>query len=104
MAKKQTWAEMDKSNIPLDKLIEGFARSLAEMIGRSDSQACISRLHPHRLRHTFATPVLDAKARRYVSLASVQRAIVENRPSGMDQLGRNIAGHAATKRVHRTRP
>ena len=25
MAKKQTWAEMDKSNIPLDKLIEGFA-------------------------------------------------------------------------------
>jgi hypothetical protein len=25
MAKKQTWAEMDKSGIPLAKLIEGFA-------------------------------------------------------------------------------
>jgi len=25
MAKKQGWAEMDKSKIPLEKLIEGFA-------------------------------------------------------------------------------
>jgi hypothetical protein len=25
MAKKQSWAEMDKTNIPLLKLIEGFA-------------------------------------------------------------------------------
>src|SRR4051812_45808807 len=25
MAKKQSWAEMDKSNIPLSRLVEGFA-------------------------------------------------------------------------------
>jgi site-specific recombinase XerD len=80
-------------------------RSLEEMIGRAGAQAGISGLHPHRLRHTFATRFLTLglgdtfqlqqllghtsleMVRRYVSLASIQRTIVENRPSGMDRLG-----------------
>src|SRR5690606_24010800 len=33
-------------------------RALEEMIGRSGAQAGISGLHPHRLRHTFATRFL----------------------------------------------
>ena len=92
-------------------------RSLEEMIGRSGSQARISGLHPHRLRHTFATRFLTLglgdtfqlqqllghtsleMVRRYVSLASVQRTIVENRPSGMDRLEVRSLGAGATRRV-----
>jgi hypothetical protein len=33
--------------------------------------------------------------RRYVSLASVQRTIVENRPSGMDRLGEGLGSTAS---------
>jgi site-specific recombinase XerD len=97
-------------------------RSLEEMLGRSGTKAGVAGLHPHRLRHTFATRFLTLglgdtfqlqqllghtsleMVRRYVSLASVQRTIVENRPSGMDRLGLNIAGHAGMRRVGRTRP
>jgi hypothetical protein len=74
---------MDKRNIALDKLIEGFVlynrtpnksprtvdwyserlggfRNLPgkRMIGRCGTQARISSLHQHRLRHTFATRFL----------------------------------------------
>jgi site-specific recombinase XerD len=65
-------------------------RALEEMIGRAGKAARITGLHPHRLRHTFATRFLTEElgdtfqlqqllghtslemVRRYVSIASVQ--------------------------------
>ncbi len=98
-------------------------RALEEMIGRSGKHAGITGLHPHRLRHTFATRFLTEglgdtfqlqqllghtsleMVRRYVSIASVQKAILEHRPSAMDRLGtRRLGTETLARRVQPTKP
>ena len=80
-------------------------RALEKMIDRSGKLAGIAQLHPHWLRHTFATRFWTEglgdtfqlqqllghtsleMVRRYVSRALIERVILERRPSPMDRLG-----------------
>jgi site-specific recombinase XerD len=96
--------------------------SLEQMVSRSGRQAGIDSLHPHRLRHTFATRFLTLSlgdtfqlqqllghtslemVRRYVSMASIEKAILERRPSAMDRLGENRANLGLARRIQSRKP
>lgn len=92
--------------------------AIEQMIRRAGIRAGIPHLHPHRLRHTFATNYLVKEVgdplrlqqvlghtslemvRRYVSIASVQQSLVERRASPMDL----IAAGPARPRHQRVQP
>jgi integrase len=94
------------------------------MVAKFGKLAGIAKLHPHRLRHTFATRFLTnglgdtlqlqqflghtslEMVRRYVAFASVERALLERRPSPMDILGdkRQSASDAYVRRVQGKKP
>jgi len=76
--------------------------SLEEIVRRAGHRAKLPRLHCHLLRHTFATNYLVKEVgdplrlqqilghtslemvRRYVSMANVQRSLIDRRDSPMD--------------------
>jgi site-specific recombinase XerD len=88
-------------------------QALDEMVKRAGARAGVPRVHCHLLRHTFATNYLVKEVgdplrlqqilghtslemvRRYVSVANVQRSLIDRRSSPMDliagprQLSRN---------------
>jgi integrase/recombinase XerC/integrase/recombinase XerD len=91
------------------------------LFARLRQRSGIKRLHPHLLRHTFATSYLVAggdvftlqsilghttleMTRRYVSLASTQVSIQHRRFSPMDQLSLPVLSSSRRAAVPRTRP
>ncbi|MCC6236787.1 MAG: tyrosine-type recombinase/integrase [Dehalococcoidia bacterium] len=83
---------------------------LDQLVRRAGARAGIPRVHPHLLRHTFATNYLVKEVgdplrlqqvlghtslemvRRYVSAASVQQSLVDRRASPMDLIIRPSGG------------
>ena len=81
--------------------------ALGQMLRRAGERCGINRLHPHLLRHTFATNYVLKEVgdplrlqqilghtslemvRRYVSVASVQQSLVDRRASPMDLIAGN---------------
>jgi integrase/recombinase XerC/integrase/recombinase XerD len=91
------------------------------LFARLGQRSGIKRLHPHLLRHTFATPYLVAggdvftlqsilghttleMTRRYVSLASTQVSIQHRRFSPMDQLSLPVLSSSRRAVVPLVRP
>jgi site-specific recombinase XerD len=88
--------------------------ALEQMVKKAGSKAGITGLHPHRFRHTFATRFLTENlgdtfqlqqllghtslemVRRYVSLASMEKVIIERRASSIDRLLSSAAAASTT--------
>lgn len=91
--------------------------ALEQMVGKAGRGAGMAGLHPHQLRHTFATRFLTENVgdafqlqqflghtslemvRRYVSVASVEMAILERRTSTVDRLESRRPGGVLARAV-----
>jgi site-specific recombinase XerD len=92
------------------------------MLRDAGNDAGIANLHPHKCRHTFATRFLTdglgdsfqlqqllghtslEMVRRYVSMAAIERVILERRASPMDRLMTNAAKPQMGRRVQAKKP
>lgn len=92
------------------------------MLRNAGDDAKIANLHPHKCRHTFATRFLTEAlgdsfqlqqllghtslemVRRYVSLSSIERVILERRASPMDRLEARQSGSELNRRVQAKKP
>ena len=96
--------------------------AVEQMIRRAGVSADIPRVHPHLLRHTFATNYLVKEVgdplrlqqvlghtslemvRRYVSIASVEQSLVDRRASPMDLIVSGSKQTADRRGLSRPRP
>ncbi|HEU0074393.1 MAG TPA: tyrosine-type recombinase/integrase [Dehalococcoidia bacterium] len=96
--------------------------TLEQMVKKAGEKADITGLHPHRFRHTFATRFLTENlgdtfqlqqllghtslemVRRYVSLASMEKVIIERRASSIDRLLSTPRPQARRVQPRRLRP
>jgi site-specific recombinase XerD len=96
--------------------------SLEEIVRRAGHRARLPRLHCHLLRHTFATNYLVKEVgdplrlqqilghtslemvRRYVSMANVQRSLIDRRSSPMDLIADSQPPSRNARRLQRRKP
>jgi site-specific recombinase XerD len=96
--------------------------SLEEIVRRAGRRARLPRLHCHLLRHTFATNYLVKEVgdplrlqqilghtslemvRRYVSMANVQRSLIDRRSSPMDLIADSQPPSTNARRLQGKKP
>jgi len=96
--------------------------SLEEIVRRAGRRARLPRLHCHLLRHTFATNYLVKEVgdplrlqqilghtslemvRRYVSMANVQRSLIDRRSSPMDLIADSQPPSRSARRLQGRKP
>ncbi len=96
--------------------------ALEQMVAKAGQKAGILGLHPHQFRHTFSTRFLTENlgdtfqlqqflghtslemVRRYVSLASIEKALIERGASNIDRLQSRRPTQALGRRVQPRKP